>query len=224
MDQLNYIVKKGNVYKYFQFITEDRDLDDDYMDSFPAIFHSFHFELAASDSLNRSVCTILPSFKRECNRFNKFYNVSCDLDTFILLRSNERPFRTFNGTVMIIPILNRINIHPITYNIYEYYDKKNKIFYLKAKRDIKKGEAIVLKSLYDTNLDNLIHFGIATNTSLIFEAFPGQRKKKAINYVCELLDYNVQNIIIKSNFSVKDLFIKIAIKSNDNFSLLFFSS
>ena len=83
------------------------------------------------------------------------------------------------------------------------------------KEEIEKNMKIVFTPTFN-EMVNLIHFGIATDTSLIFEGFPGQGKQKAINYVCELLDYDVENIIITSNFSVKDLFKKTVVKSNDN--------
>ena len=82
-------------------------------------------------------------------------------------------------------------------------------------KEIEKNMKIVFTPTFN-EMVNLIHFGITTDTPLIFEGFPGQGKQKAINYVCQMLDYDVENIIITSNFSVKDLFKKIVVKYNDN--------
>ena len=62
----------------------------------------------------------------------------------------------------------------------------------------------------------LIHFGICTGTSLIFEGFPGQGKKRAVNFISGLINYEVENIIITSNFSVKDLFKKRIVENNND--------
>ena len=83
------------------------------------------------------------------------------------------------------------------------------------KEKIEKNMNIIFTPLFN-EMVSLIHFGIATNKSLIFEGFPGQGKQTAINYVCNLLDYSVENIIITSNFSVKDLFKKIVVSSKNN--------
>ena len=61
-------------------------------------------------------------------------------------------------------------------------------------------------------LVDLIHFGICTSTPLILEGNPGQGKQTAINYVCSLLNYEIENIIITKSFSVKDLFKKTIIE------------
>ncbi len=82
-------------------------------------------------------------------------------------------------------------------------------------KEIEKNMKIVFTPTFN-EMVNLIHFGITTDTPLIFEGFPGQGKQKAINYVCQMLDYDVENIIITSNFLVKDLFKKNVVKSNDN--------
>ena len=65
-------------------------------------------------------------------------------------------------------------------------------------------------------LNDIIHFGICTFTPLIFECSPGQGKQTSINYVCELLNYEVENIVITNNFTVKNLFKKTEIESTDD--------
>ena len=65
-------------------------------------------------------------------------------------------------------------------------------------------------------LNDLTHFGICTFTPLIFECSPGQGKQTSINYVCELLNYEVENIVITNNFTIKDLFKKAEIESTDD--------
>ena len=64
-------------------------------------------------------------------------------------------------------------------------------------------------------LIDLIHFGICTSTSLILEGNPGQGKRTAINYVCKILNFDVENIIITKSFSVKDLFKKTIIETKE---------
>jgi MoxR-like ATPase len=63
---------------------------------------------------------------------------------------------------------------------------------------------------------DLIHFGFCTGTSLIFEGFPGQGKQKAVNYYCNLLNCEDENIVITSNFSAKDLFKKSIVQTNSS--------
>ena len=63
----------------------------------------------------------------------------------------------------------------------------------------------------------VIHFGICTCTSMIFEGNPRQGKKAEIEYSCQdLLDYEIENIIITKSFNLKDLFSKTIIKSTNN--------
>ena len=64
-------------------------------------------------------------------------------------------------------------------------------------------------------LNELIHFGICTFTPLILECSPGQGKQTSINYVCDLLNYEIENIVITNTFTVKDLFKKTMIKSSN---------
>ena len=63
---------------------------------------------------------------------------------------------------------------------------------------------------------DLIHFGICTGTPIILEGTPGQGKQKVINYVGNLLDFDIENIIITDNFSVSELFQNRIIESNNN--------
>ena len=71
------------------------------------------------------------------------------------------------------------------------------------------------------NLNDLIHFGICTFTPLIFECSSGQGKQSSINYVCDLLNYEIENIVITNTFTVNDLFKKTKIDSTneDNIKL-----
>ena len=66
---------------------------------------------------------------------------------------------------------------------------------------------IVFTPSFNEMLD-LIHFGICTGTPILLEGYPGQGKQKVINYISDLLNYEVENIIITSNFTVDDLFKK----------------
>ena len=70
-------------------------------------------------------------------------------------------------------------------------------------------------------LIDLIHFSICTSTSLILEGNPGQGKQTAINYVCKILNFEVENIIITQSLSVKDLFKKTIIETKEKSIELF---
>ena len=79
----------------------------------------------------------------------------------------------------------------------------------------KKGnDKIVFTPIFNEMLD-LLHFGICTGTPIIFEGIPGQGKQKVINYISDLLNYDVENIVITNNFSVNDLSKKTVLESND---------
>ena len=62
---------------------------------------------------------------------------------------------------------------------------------------------------------DLLHFGICTKTSIILEGGPGQGKQKAISYISNLLDYEVENIVITNNFTIEDLFKKTILSKKD---------
>ena len=53
---------------------------------------------------------------------------------------------------------------------------------------------------------DLIHFSFCIGIPIIFEGIPRQGKKTSINYMAKLLDYEIENIIITSNFTINDLF------------------
>ena len=76
-------------------------------------------------------------------------------------------------------------------------------------------ENIAFTPVFNEMID-LIHFGFCTGTSIIFEGFPGQGKQKAVNYYCKLLNCDVENIVITSNFTAKDLFKKSIVQTNSN--------
>ena len=63
---------------------------------------------------------------------------------------------------------------------------------------------------------DILHFGICTGTPLIFEGYSGQGKQTAINYICNLLNYDIENIIITKNLTYKDLYKKIIIENNSH--------
>ena len=79
----------------------------------------------------------------------------------------------------------------------------------------KKYENIVFTPVFNEMVD-LLHFGICTGTPIILEGFPGQGKQKAINYISDLLNYDVENIVITSGFSLDDLFKKTVLESKGN--------
>ena len=83
------------------------------------------------------------------------------------------------------------------------------------KKDDKDSDKIAFTPVFNEMAD-LLHFGICTGTPLILEGFPGQGKQKVINYISNLINYDVENIIITNNFSVDDLFKKTVLESKDD--------
>ena len=51
----------------------------------------------------------------------------------------------------------------------------------------------------------IIHFGLVNNVPVILEGIPGQGKHTCINYISEMLGYEVVNIIISQSTKVEDL-------------------
>lgn len=74
---------------------------------------------------------------------------------------------------------------------------------------------IVFTPVFNEMAD-LIHFGICTGTPIILEGFPGQGKQKVITYISNLLEYDIENIVITNNFTVKDLFKKTILESKED--------
>ena len=56
---------------------------------------------------------------------------------------------------------------------------------------------------------------------MILEGKTGEGKQEAINYVCQLLNYEVKNIQITKLFTVNDLFNKLKINTNNLFNIYF---
>jgi MoxR-like ATPase len=62
----------------------------------------------------------------------------------------------------------------------------------------------------------IIHFGLANNVPVILEGMPGQGKQLCINYIAELLGYEVINIMISQSTKVEDLLGKNIITKDKN--------
>ena len=62
----------------------------------------------------------------------------------------------------------------------------------------------------------IIHFGLANNVPVILEGMPGQGKQLCINYIAELLGYEVVNIMISQSTKVEDLLGKNIITKDKN--------
>ena len=69
--------------------------------------------------------------------------------------------------------------------------------------DIELKKDIIYTPLINKFLD-IIHLAICTNTPLVLEGYPGEGKKKAINYVKSLLNYKIRNIFITKYFTMND--------------------
>ena len=62
----------------------------------------------------------------------------------------------------------------------------------------------------------IIHFGLVNNVPVILEGMPGQGKQLCINYISELLGYEVVNIMISQSTKVEDLLGKYIITKDKN--------
>ena len=62
----------------------------------------------------------------------------------------------------------------------------------------------------------IIHFGLANNVPVILEGMPGQGKQLCINYISELLGYEIVNIMISQSTKVEDLLGKNVITRDKN--------
>ena len=82
--------------------------------------------------------------------------------------------------------------------------------------DEKKISSNIIFTPISNEMIDLLHFGICTGTPIIFDGSPGQGKRKIINYICNLLNYDIENIIITKNFSVDDLFKKTILESKED--------
>ena len=112
-------------------------------------------------------------------------------------------------------------------NILEYIKNKNEYIYSKTSKfkilifkEPENETELLFTPLFNKLLD-LIHFSICTSTPIILEGKTGEGKQEAINYVCQLLNYEVKNIQITKLFTVNDLFNKLKINTNNLFNIYF---
>ena len=63
---------------------------------------------------------------------------------------------------------------------------------------------------------DLIHFGIVTDTPIIFEGEPEQGKQTAIKYVSDLLGMKIVNIVISKSTKADDLLLKTIISRRED--------
>ena len=80
--------------------------------------------------------------------------------------------------------------------------------------NIKKKYRIVFTRKFSEMCD-LIHFGITTDTPIIFEGEPGQGKQTAIKYIADLLGLQIINIVISKTTKVDDLLLKTIITKDE---------
>ena len=140
----------------------------------------------------------------------------------------EKIYKNLNYAMHYIKLNNKYhlyNISPLLINnesplFYEKGYLVSKITNLKIKSQQNKKEYnnIIFTREFNEMAD-LIHFGICTGTPIILEGSPGQGKQKVINYICDLLDFDIENIIITDNFSVDELFKNRVIQSNEDKTL-----
>ena len=77
--------------------------------------------------------------------------------------------------------------------------------------EIFKNEYRIVFTKKFSEMCDLIHFGIVTDTPIIFEGEPGQGKQTAIKYVSNLLGMEIVNIVISKSTKVDDLLLKTII-------------
>ena len=80
---------------------------------------------------------------------------------------------------------------------------------------------LAFTAMFSEMLDVLL-LGLSINIPVIFEGMPGQGKQTAINYVAQILGYNVINIIISQSTKVDDLLGKITIERDKSNNLRVF--
>ncbi|MCQ2820293.1 MAG: hypothetical protein MJ252_23755 [archaeon] len=156
LEQYAFLMKKGKFYDYFQPLIEDKN---EYMYTFPILYTDEEFDIIQSSFLGQKTAQFKDAFIQECNGFNNNYNLNCNEDYYMMFRVDETHLRIFKGRLMIVPLSNKFQIHPRKYNVIDDYDEELKAFVVRANRTIEAGEEIILKSTYDTNTDNLLHFG-----------------------------------------------------------------
>ena len=67
-----------------------------------------------------------------------------------------------------------------------------------------------------SELVDIIHFSIKTKIGLIIEGMKGQGKKTAINYVANLLGYDILNIYLNESTKIEDILGSISFENENN--------
>ena len=67
-----------------------------------------------------------------------------------------------------------------------------------------------------SELVDMIHFSLYNKIGLIIEGMKGQGKKTAINYIANLLEYNVLNIYLNESTKIEDLLGNLAFENDNN--------
>ena len=164
---------------------------------------------------------IIDFFEKELTDVKKIKNF---IDIFHEMNKNNNQFENennnFNYIKSIILLDKKDKDKLVNNNPFDLVNNSliSKLSKLRKDTDLEKiinKNIIVFSPVFNEMID-LIHFGICTGTSLIFEGYPGQGKQKAVNYVCGLLNYEIENIVITSNFSAKDLFKKSIVQTNSD--------
>ena len=183
-------------------------------------------------------CTILPDLYlnkilEQINNVDKINKLKNLIDIFQEMNYNQDNLDIINNKNQILSNLNysisnilldNDNLKLYDFKEYKlsplYYDNNFLISRISNLRIYSQNinkiefENIAFTPIFNKIID-LLHFGICTGTSIILEGGPGQGKQKAINYISNLLDYDVENIVITNNFSVDDLFKKTILSKKD---------
>ena len=121
-------------------------------------------------------------------------------------------------------IISSMNIDPLKIESFKGYTVvKSEITgaYVKLAEPKAISTNLAFTAMFSEMLDVLL-LGLSINIPVIFEGMPGQGKQTAINYVAQILGYNVINIIISQSTKVDDLLGKITIERDKSNNLRVF--
>lgn len=142
---------------------------------------------------------LLEKRKKTFDSFIKIFN-----DLGFVLSNNIKPKENFDINDLKSPLtVEKLN---------GYNGLKSLItgFFIKSSDAKYIDKPLAFNPMFSEMLD-ILHLGILTNTPVIFEGMPGQGKQTAINYIAELLGFQITNIIISRSTKVEDFLGKTII-------------
>ena len=132
--------------------------------------------------------------KEKLNKLKEILN-----ENFCDYKDGEPPLKVINinDNFKLFSKTTKLNIEINNKNVLSY---KNNIYFHKN-----------LSELLD-----IIHFSLNNKIGLIIEGMKGQGKKTAINYIANLLGYNVLNIYLNESTKIEDILGSFAFENENN--------